>query len=131
MKNTKYCSFNGQMIRPFLLERLLKRYDAYVHCNEYERLTLPDMAIKFGVSETTLKKHLKLLDIKLHNKKAWSIADKSNWKELITPMVLKGMLYRDIAKEVGSSTAVVYNWCVRNNIDRKTLIPHSWSGRHK
>jgi transposase len=77
--------------------------------------------------ELTLKKYIKLLGIKMHNKKPWSIADKSKWRKIILPMVKKGMLYKDIAKAVGSSTSVVYLWCVRNEIDRKTILANCWT----
>ena len=128
--NHSMIMFNGSLISSTLLLRLMKIEDTLKDLNDNKRMNAPDIAAHLKMNELTIKKYIKLLGIKMHNKKSWSLADKSKWNEVILPMVMKGMLYGDIAKEVGSSTPVVYHWCVRNGIDRKTLYPN-WHGRHK
>lgn len=127
--NHRMVMFNGSLISEVLLLRLMKIENILKDLNDNKRMNLPDIAAHLQISESTIKKYIKMLGIKMHNKKAWSLADKSKWKETILPMVMKGMLYGEIAKEVGSSCAVVYHWCVRNGIDRKTLYPN-WHGAH-
>jgi len=119
--------FNGNLISEVLLSRLMKIEDTIKDLNDNKRMNAPDMAAHLQMPELTLKKYIKLLGIKMHNKKPWSIADKSKWRKIILPMVKKGMLYKDIAKAVGSSTSVVYLWCVRNEIDRKTILANCWT----
>ena len=125
--NHRMVMFNGNLISEALLSRLMKIEDTLKDLNENKRMNAPDMAAHLKMPELTLKKYIKLLGIKMHNKKAWSIADKSKWRKIILPMVKKGMLYKDIAKAVGSSTSVVYLWCVRNEIDRKTILENCWT----
>jgi len=120
-------TFNGNLISEVLLSRLMKIEDTIKDLNDNKRMNAPDMAAHLQMPELTLKKYIKLLGIKMHNKKPWSIADKSKWRKIILPMVKKGMLYKDIAKAVGSSTSVVYLWCVRNEIDRKTILANCWT----
>ena len=125
--NHKMVMFNGNLISEVLLSRLMKIEDTIKDLNDNKRMNAPDMAAHLQMPELTLKKYIKLLGIKMHNKKPWSIADKSKWRKIILPMVKKGMLYKDIAKAVGSSTSVVYLWCVRNEIDRKTILANCWT----
>jgi hypothetical protein len=125
--NHKMVMFNGNLISEVLLSRLMKIEDTIKDLNDNKRMNAPDMSAHLQMPELTLKKYIKLLGIKMHNKKPWSIADKSKWRKIILPMVKKGMLYKDIAKAVGSSTSVVYLWCVRNEIDRKTILANCWT----
>ncbi len=119
--------FNGHLISHVLLLRLMKIEESIKDLNDNKRMNVPDMAAHLQIGELALKKYIKLLGIKIHNQKPWSIADKSKWHKIILPMVKKGMLYKDIAKAVGSSTSVVYLWCVRNEIDRKTILANCWT----
>jgi len=121
--------FNNHTITQGLLMRLVAAEKELIRLNEKERLNMVDMAIAMNISEDTLKRWIKILGIKLLHKKPWSNVDKSKWHEIILPMTKKGMLYKDIAKKVNSSTSVVYNWCVREGIDRKTTC-RNWHSRH-
>lgn len=126
----KMVEFKGELISTTLLSRLEKIEDTIKDLNDNKRMNMVDMAIHLKISESTIKKYIRLLGIKLHNRKTWSLADKSKWRDIILPMTQKGMLYEDIAKVVGASPSVVYNWCVREGIDRKTIC-HNWHPRHK
>jgi hypothetical protein len=119
--------FKGHVITHDLKRRLINLEPIINELNDSKRMTIPEMSTNLKIGELALKRHIKMLGITIRNRKGWSIADKSNWHKIILPMVKKGMLYKDIAKAVGSSTSVVYLWCVRNEIDRKTILPNCWT----
>lgn len=122
--------FRGFLITHQLKKRLIELEPIINELNDVKRMNLPDICAYLKIGELAMNRHLKMLNIRLHNKKAWSLADKTDWPKVIIPMIKKGMHYVDIAKEVKSSKSVVYNWCVRNGCDRKTLLD-DWYGKRK
>jgi len=121
---------NGYKVSTELLERAKIVAPNITKWNEVERLNAVDIAARLKISAKSVHRYCKVLGIKLHHLKPWSIIDKSKWNVKIPPLINKGMQYKDIAILLGSNQSVVYNWCLRNNLDRKTIYKY-WHGRHK
>lgn len=89
--------------------------------NEKERFNIPDMCARLAVSEATMRKYLKVLDIVPHNYRPCPFYDKKTWIDRIPKMLAKGMRYTDIAEKIGTSEATVCRWVLDNGLAKRHI----------
>jgi len=84
--------------------------------NDRERLNLPDIAARLGVTRETAATWADLLGIRIHNSYKRPRVDKATWPKVLPTLRKSGMTYKAIAAKIGATPISVCRWFLNQGI---------------
>lgn len=84
--------------------------------NDKERLNLPDIAARLGVTRETAATYADLLGIVIHNSYKRPRLDKTSWPKVLPMLRRSGMTYKAIAAKIGATPISVCRWFLNQGI---------------
>lgn len=84
--------------------------------NDRERLNLPDIAARLGVTRETAATWADLLGIAIHNSYKRPRVDKTTWAKVLPTLRKSGMTYKQIAAQIGATPISVCRWFLNQGI---------------
>lgn len=84
--------------------------------NDRERLNLPDIAARLGVTRETAATWADLLGIRIHNSYKRPRVDKATWGKVLPTLRKSGMTYKAIAAKIGATPISVCRWFLNQGI---------------
>jgi hypothetical protein len=107
---------NGRTVSRSLHSRLLAVRANLEHMNDKERLNLPDIAARLGVTRETAATYADLLGIAIHNSYKRPRVDKATWPKVLPMLRKSGMTYKVIAERIGATPISVCRWFLNQGI---------------
>jgi hypothetical protein len=107
---------NGRTVSRSLHSRLLAVRANLEHMNDKERLNLPDIAARLGVTRETAATYAELLGIAIHNSYKRPRVDKATWPKVLPMLRKSGMTYKVIAERIGATPISVCRWFLNQGI---------------
>ena len=107
---------SGYNVSRSLHSRLLAVRANLEHMNDKERLNLPDIAARLGVTRETAATYAELLGIAIHNSYKRPRVDKATWPKVLPMLRKSGMTYKVIAERIGATPISVCRWFLNQGI---------------
>jgi hypothetical protein len=107
---------NGRTVSRSLHNKLLAVSEELKRLNDRERLNLPDIAARLGVTRETAATWAELLGIAIHNSYKRPRVDKTTWAKVLPTLRKSGMTYKQIAAKIGATPISVCRWFLNQGI---------------
>ena len=107
---------SGHSVSRSLHNKLLAVRADLEHLNDKERLNLPDIAARLGVTRETAATWADLLGIAIHNSYKRPRVDKATWAKVLPTLRKSGMTYKAIAAKIGATPISVCRWFLNQGI---------------
>ena len=107
---------SGHSVSRSLHNKLLAVRADLERLNDKERLNLPDIAARLGVTRETAATWADLLGIAIHNSYKRPRVDKATWAKVLPTLRKSGMTYKAIAAKIGATPISVCRWFLNQGI---------------
>ena len=107
---------SGHSVSRSLHNKLLAVRADLERLNDKERLNLPDIAARLGVTRETAATWADLLGIAIHNSYKRPRVDKATWPKVLPMLRKSGMTYKAIAAKIGATPISVCRWFLNQGI---------------
>ena len=107
---------NGSTVSRSLHNKLLAVRPQLERLNDAERLNLPDIAARLGITRETAATWAALLGIAIHNSCKRPRIDKSKWGKVLPALRKTGMTYGQIGDKIGATKISVCRWFLNQGI---------------
>jgi hypothetical protein len=107
---------NGRTVSRSLHNKLTAIRADLERLNDKERLNLPDIAARLGVTRETAATWADLLGIAIHNSYKRPRVDKAAWPKVLPTLRKSGMTYKAIAAKIGATPISVCRWFLNQGI---------------
>ena len=107
---------NGHNVSLSLHTKLLAVRPQLERLNDIERLNLPDIAARLGITRETAATWAALLGIAIHNSCKRPRIDKSKWGKVLPALRKTGMTYGQIGEKIGATKISVCRWFLNQGI---------------
>ena len=107
---------SGHSVSRSLHNKLLAVRADLERLNDKERLNLPDIAARLGVTRETAATWAELLGIAIHNSYKRPRLDKATWPKVLPMLRKSGMTYKAIAERIGATPISVCRWFLNQGI---------------
>jgi predicted DNA-binding protein (UPF0251 family) len=107
---------NGHTVSRSLYEKITAAEEELRRLNDRERLNLPDIAARLGVTRETAQTYALVLNIKIHNFAARPRINKQAWPTVLPTLRNTGLTYAQIGEKIGASKISVCRWFLNQGI---------------